>query len=168
MFEVGQHQLLVLLLVVNPQQHVPGDFVESRCSCRAEEFAHLFIHEGAVLVHFRHRGPGQHTALGARPARSNGFVVRVEKDAELGMEREITGQVGGEKESLEEPGGVCQVPFQGAGVRHGLNDVVFRFQRLAQGFGPRANALIVGVQSRELCFGAIAAHAIHASIPWHC
>jgi hypothetical protein len=53
-------------------------------------------------------------------------------------------------ESVEKPARVRQVPFGRAGVRHRLDDVVFRFQRLAELFRKRAHLAVAVYPNRSL------------------
>ena len=52
-------------------------------------------------------------------------VVAVEEPAEVGVEGLVVGDELGEDEGLEEPAGVGEVPFDGAGFGAGLDHEVF-------------------------------------------
>ena len=60
-----------------------------------------------------------------------------------------------QNECLKEPAGVSQVPFCGAGFRHGLNDVIFRFQCFAQLPGETSNATIPLLQLGFGCWDGL-------------
>ncbi len=57
---------------------------------------------------------------------SQGVVVTVEEPEEVRMEGPVGGDELAEDESLEEPAGMGQVPFDWAGLRTGLHHEVFR------------------------------------------
>src|SRR5438067_112720 len=58
------------------------------------------------------------------------FVIRIEKLLEAGVEGFVIGNVRAKNESFEKPGGVRQMPFCGATVRHRLEHLIFGRKRL--------------------------------------
>src|SRR5271155_3208850 len=58
------------------------------------------------------------------------------------MRRSISRGGHGQNKGFEKPARVSQMPFRGAHVRHGLNDVIFRHQRLAQPVGKLAHLMV--------------------------
>ena len=102
----------------------------------------MLVHVGTVAEHFHGRRAGQQPPLRPRPARPHALVVRVEKELKLGMERPITRQVRHQQERFKEPRRVGQMPLHRTRIRHGLDDVILRHQRLAKGFRAAADGLI--------------------------
>src|ERR1700756_4957291 len=67
------------------------------------------------------------------------------------MRRSIARIGHGQNKGFKKPTRVCQMPLRRAHIRHGLNDVIFRHQRLAEPVGkpshlmvPPDNGLLVG------------------------
>ena len=75
----------------------------------------------------------EHAALGPWMAISDGFVIGVELIVPDRIAARIVLQVFLQQESVEEPGGVRQMPFRRAGVGHALQDKILRLQRSDQG-----------------------------------
>ena len=140
--EVGEDQLLVLLFVMEAQQDRRRDFPQGLSTRRPEELGHVLVHVGTVAEHFHDRRAGQQPPLRPRPARPHALVVRVEKGPKLGMEGPITRQVRRQQERFKEPRRVGQMPLHRARIRHGLDDIILRRQRLAQGFRAAADGSI--------------------------
>ena len=76
----------------------------------------------------------EHAALGPWMAISDGFVIGVELIVPDRITARIVLQVFLQQKSIEEPGGVRQVPFRGAGVGHALKHKILRLQRSDQRF----------------------------------
>ena len=74
----------------------------------------------------------QQPALDTGVARAQGLVVGVEEVVEVRLKHLVPRHMGLQHQCLEKPGGVDQVPLGWAGVRHGLDALVFRRQRLRQ------------------------------------
>jgi len=140
--DVGNQQLLVLLFVVQAQRdqgQQPG------VVCVAGQQAlHALVHIGAVGQHLGQRGAREQAALRARVLGAHAVVVRIEQHAKRRVERCKRQFVRLQHKGLEEPGGVRQVPFGGAGVGHGLGAGVFRRQRGRQRHRALAHGGIVG------------------------
>ena len=66
---------------------------------------------------------------------SDGVVIGVELIAPAGVAGLMTGKVRLQQEGFEEPGGVGQVPFGWAGIRHALQAEILRFEGLDQRLG---------------------------------
>ena len=107
----------------------------------------MLVHVGAVAEHFHDRRAGQQPPLRPRPARPHALVIRVEKGPKLGMEGPITWQVRRQHERFEEPRRMGQMPLHRARIRHGLDDIIFRRQRLAQGFRAAADGSIASARA---------------------
>jgi hypothetical protein len=121
--QIGKHQLLVLLLVVETQLHD----VERR-SARAprivHEAGHATIHVVPILEHFPERGAREQSALGPGVPVADGMVVRVEQHAKLRMEVTVIADAPFQHEGFEEPGGVSEMPFDRARIRHRLQRAI--------------------------------------------
>ena len=115
--QVGQDQLLVLLLVVQAQLDQRADVVGHAA---AQQVGHRVVDVRAVRQHLGQRRPRQQAAARPLMARADGVVVRVEQEAEALVEAAVAAAVRGQDELLEEPGGVREVPLAGAGELRGL------------------------------------------------
>src|SRR5271169_3448456 len=74
--------------------------------------------------------------------RTSRLVIRIEEIRIGGMRRSIAPTGQGHNKGFEKPTRVCQMPLRGAHIRHGLNDVIFRHQRLAEPFGKLSHLMI--------------------------
>ncbi len=86
---VGEQQFLVLLLVVQPQLDEVGHVFFPL----GEQPGHRLVHVAAIGADLLRAGPGDQAARRARLPRADGFVVAVEQEAELGIERRVARQV---------------------------------------------------------------------------
>src|SRR5690348_2330604 len=96
----------------------------------SEEFFHRIIHMGSIEAN-PIKGWTRECAAN-RPMRvaAELLVIRVEEEAELGIESGVIGHVGPENERLEEPRGMREVPLCRTRLRHGLHHLIFRRERL--------------------------------------
>ena len=78
-------------------------------------------------------------SLAARVLAAHALVVGVEQHAKRRVEGRELRLEAFQDEGLEEPGGVRQVPFDGAGLQHGLRAAVFGRQRRGQALGGGAH-----------------------------
>src|SRR2546425_11388485 len=69
-------------------------------------------------------------------------VIGIEEIRIGGMRRSIDRIDHGQNKGFEKPTRVCQVPLRGAHIRHGLNDVIFRHQRLAEPVGKLSHLMV--------------------------
>ena len=83
----------------------------------------------AIGGDFLGAGTGQMAALVAGVARSGADVIGIEQEGVVGMKRLVARAMFAEQELLEEPGGMGAMPFGRAGVRHRLDQLVFRRKR---------------------------------------
>src|SRR5438067_1131995 len=128
MLDVRENQLLVLLLMIQP--HFDQG---NRTLIRNFEMAqHCLIDVSAISMDFIQRWPRHQSTRAAIRMRSELLVVGIEKLLLSGIEWFVTVKVRAEDEGLKKPGGVCQVPLRGAGVRHGLEHQVFCRKKLGQ------------------------------------
>ena len=70
------------------------------------------------------------------------LVIRIEKIGEAVVEWPVMLDVRGQEESFKEPGCMRQVPFYGAGLRHGLNQVVVDGQQSRESFAGAAHYVV--------------------------
>ena len=131
--EIGEHQFLVLLLMVQAQFDAPPDFVV----IAVQQARHRGVHVRPVVVNLAYRGPRQETAPGPRIRVADAVVVGVEQRLVTVVDAFVARFERPEQKGLEEPGGVRQVPLGRAGIVHGLHAVVLDGQRLAQRLGLR-------------------------------
>ncbi len=130
MFDVGQEQLLMLLLVVQPQCH---RLREGCCELGPrQQRLHVLIDMSAVSQYCGYGRTGQKPAAGALVHRADEVVVRIEQIAEALVVAAIIAARTPQHELLEEPAGVRQMPLRRTRVRHGLHDVILILQGLAE------------------------------------
>ncbi len=70
------------------------------------------------------------------------LVIGVEEKGEAAVEGAVVPQVRRKDESLEEPGGVRHVPFDRAGVGHGLHHVIVGLELGGEALGGAAHGLV--------------------------
>ena len=129
--DVHEQELLVLLLMVEPEGDQLGDAGDSRSR---QQSVHGLVHELAVAGDLVDARTGEETALGPRMPIPDRLVVRVE-DVGVGIVvRVVAGGVLPEDERLEEPGHVGPMPLGRAHVGHRLHRLVLG----AQDGGPAA------------------------------
>ncbi len=115
--QVGEDQLLVLLLVVQPQFDQRAGGVGDAA---AQEVAHRVIDVRPVGEHLAQRRARQQATARPLVARADRVVVRVEQETEALVEAPVAVAVRREHELLEEPGGVREVPLAGTRELGGL------------------------------------------------
>lgn len=140
--QVGRDQFLVLLFVMRSQKDEAGYLDRELFVDFAEESGHPGVNMGAVGVDFGDGWAAQQAPARAEYAVADGVVVGVEEKAEPVVEDPIAGGVRSEDESLEEPGGMGEVPFHGAGIGHGLQEIVLGSEGGCQVFGSFADRLV--------------------------
>src|SRR5580704_18399927 len=69
-------------------------------------------------------------------------VIGIEEIRIGGMRRSIARRGQGQNKGFEKPTRVCQMPLRGANIRHGLNDVIFRHQMLAEPVGKLSHLMV--------------------------
>ena len=130
MLDIGEHQFLVLLFVMQPEFDYRR---HGRILVALQEFVHLRIDVLAIRVDFGQTRPRNHAALGARMLVAHGVVVGIEQDLEMRIERTVSGEVRGQHKGLEKPAGVRQMPLGRAGIGHRLQRAVLRRQGFGEG-----------------------------------
>jgi hypothetical protein len=159
MLDVGEDELLVLLLVVEAQLDAGESF--GTAVRLVEEPVHALVDrvaEGADLVQ---GGARQGAAAGARLPRPHRLVVGVEEVRVTLVHHAVAGHVPRQHEGLEEPRRVGQVPLRRARVRHGLDELVFRGEGSGQAGGGGAHVgvtLAEPVRARRRDIGRMGRH----------
>ena len=133
--DVGEHQFLMLLLVVQPDLDQWRQSAELVFASLAEEFDDRGIDMAAIGADLVGAGPGDVAAMIAGMAGAGADVIGIEQEGEVGVEGPVAGGVLAEQELLPEPGGMRPVPFRGARVRHGLDLLVLGRQRCGPALG---------------------------------
>ena len=137
--DVGEHQLLMLLLVMQPDLDNRNDFFQRRLVCAVQKLADRGIDMSAIGGHLLDTRTGNQSALRPRMPGACRNIIGVEQEAEALVEFAVVRGVRLQQEGLEEPGGVGAMPFRGARVRHRLHDLVFRRQMRGAALGLRAH-----------------------------
>ncbi len=139
--DVGGDELLVLLLVLEAEGDAAGGFVFEWV---LEEAVHGGVDVGAVGEDGVERRAGEGGAELLLGHVAEGVVVAVEEPVEVGVEGLVGGDELAEDEGLEEPAGVGEVPFDGAGLGTGLDHHVFGGEGATEIRGGVADGLVAG------------------------
>ena len=143
--DIGQHQFLVLLLVLQTQFEQIGQLrARSRTGIGLQQTDHARIDILPVGAHLKHAGPGQQAALGARMARADAVVIRIEQHPKSAMKGDELRLQRFQHEGFKKPGRVRQMPFQRTGVRHRLRAAILVGQRGHQQQRVLAHAFVAG------------------------
>src|SRR5690348_10536435 len=81
-------------------------------------------------------------------------IVGIEKIRIAGVGRSILGSGHGQNKGLEKPARMRQMPLGRAHIRHCLNDIIFRHQRLAEPLGKPSHLMIT--RDERLLVGSLA------------
>ena len=128
--DVVAEQLLVLLLVMDSQLDALGCFCGHAALLEAHD---AILHVLAISEDLLDAGPGKGGAKLFLRLIGDVVVITVEEPEEVRMEWLVAGEVFAEDKSFEEPGGVGQMPFGGAGLGTALHHHVFRRKWSAEG-----------------------------------
>ena len=128
-FDVSEQQLLVLLLVMQPQCHDRLDRLGYSCLHAAQ---HPRVDAFAVVEQLLHRRARQQAAARTGVHGADAVVVGVEEVAKVRVVKFVVLRSALQHELFEEPGGVRQVPFGRTRIRHGLHHIVLGGQGRAQ------------------------------------
>ncbi len=129
MFDIGQQQFLVLLLVPAAQHH------QRRQIVLGQQRLHRRVHMRAVSEDLVERRARDHPAIEAIDPLPLGFVIGIEQERPIGVIRLVSVAVLAQEKRLEEPGRVRQMPFRRRGVFHRLQRRVGIAQRGGQRLG---------------------------------
>ncbi len=138
---VHQDQFLMLLLMRQAEIDQGGD-VGPLGQGPLQQGGHGGVHMAAIGPHLAERRAGDQAAGRPRAAGADSLVIGVEQEAEALVEHPVIGIEGLQQEGFEEPGGVGLMPFDRAGVRHGLDHLILGRQRRGQGQGARAHGVV--------------------------
>ena len=132
--DVGQQQLLVLLLVIDAELDQHGERIGPLIDeALREQPRQRLVDVGAIGAHLRRRRPRQQPAPAARLPLAFALVVGVEAVFEVGRELAVVGQVRLQDEALVEPRRMREMPLGGARIVHRLNRLVLVAQRCGEG-----------------------------------
>ena len=122
---VGEEQLLVLLLVVDAELDQLQRFRRQGRKGSAQRLIHMF----AIGADFVEGGPAQHAPSRPGVARALGLIITVEQEGVALVERRVAEHVVAEHEGLEEPRRVREVPLGRRGIGERLDSGVGVGQR---------------------------------------
>ncbi len=126
MLDIGQQQLLVLLLVVQAERRELADL--RIAASHLQQLEHRPVDMMSIVEDLEQGRPGQQAALRPRVHVTGRVVIGVEEKVVLLIEAPVSGKMRLQHEALEEPGDMRQVPLRRAHIRHGLHDAVFRLE----------------------------------------
>ena len=130
--DIGDQQLLMLLLVVQSQLHQLRELGKAPPVQIFNYPQQPFVDAGAVAIDLLHRRPRQRPSNVPGNPLSEALVVGVEDEVIPRMISPIVLCKTFQDHALEEPGGVTQMPLGRADVRHGLNHVVLGAEGLTE------------------------------------
>ncbi len=139
MLDVGQQQLLVLLLVVQAERDQRRQGGVRVIVERVDQVRHPGVDMGAIGRDLVDAGTRQHAPRRPRVPRPDGLVVGIEQIAEARIEYAIVARVRLQEEGLEEPGRVRAMPLGRARVGHRLEGLVLARQRRGERLGGAAH-----------------------------
>jgi hypothetical protein len=122
--DVGQHQFLMLLFVVEADLQQRHQARQRRFVGLMEKFYHGGVDMLAVGGDFRSARAGEVAALGPGVAGAGADVIGIEQEGVIRVVGRIARTVLAEQKLLEEPGGMGAVPLRRTGVRHRLHQLV--------------------------------------------
>ena len=149
--DVGQHQFLMLLLVIEADFDQRHQLCERVLAGLVKEFHHRGVDMPAVGGDLVGAGTGQVAALVAGVPRAGADIIGIEQKRVIGVKRLVALAVLAEQELLEEPGGMGAVPFRRARVRHRLDQLILG--------GQGGGAALGLVSHREIGFHQILGEA---------
>ena len=135
MQNVGDEQLLMLLLVIEPDLEDAGDLGPHLGVGLLDQRPDCGIDMRAILGDLGGVRARDQAALGPRVARSGGDVVGIEQEGEAFVVDLVVRHVRLQQKGLEEPGRVRAMPFRRTRVRHRLDDLIFRRKRRGAALG---------------------------------
>ena len=128
MLDVGEHQLLVLLLVIESKLH---EEFELLVNLVLELLQYSCIDVSPIFDDFSYRRPRQETTSWPSVHLASRVVIRVEEVVVLLVKRFVVFRVRQEHETFEEPRHVREVPLGRAYVGHTLDHMILDSQVLA-------------------------------------
>ena len=126
MQNVGDEQLLVLLLVMQADFDDRKDPVTAPCIRRCDQPLDRLVDMDTIGRHFARIRPRNEAALRTRVPRTGGDIIGIEQEGEALVEHAIIRQMRHKQKLFEEPGRVRAMPFRRARIRHRLHDLILR------------------------------------------
>jgi hypothetical protein len=127
--DIGQHELLVLLLVIQPERHQLADLFTV---VLVQQLVYRFVHVRPVNEHLADGWPRQQAALRARVHLACCVVIGIEQVVILLVVDAVPGKMRLEHELLEEPRHVGKMPARGAHIRHRLYNEILDLEVRAE------------------------------------
>jgi len=144
-FDVGDEEFLMLLLVMDPQDHDRLDLAKQFLIRVRDEIVNIGIDRCAIFLCFFNRWPRYEAAEVAPMHRARGIVIRIEEISVFRMGVAITGDPPFQNERFKKPGRMRKMPFCRADFRHRLHDAILRREI----FGEPAAKVSDFVKTRE-------------------
>ena len=119
----GDDEFLVLLFVLQAKLQEVFDF--SRSGAIPQQGEDSVVDVRTIIQNLAQTGAGEQATLGAGEFLADAVVIGIEQHAIRGVERFETGFEPFQNEGFEKPAGMRQMPFNRAGIRHGLHLAVF-------------------------------------------
>ena len=137
--DIGEQELLVLLLVMEPDLENPQDLRKLAILGPGKQPLDRRIDVGAegrdvLAVRPREQPPSR-----PRMTRASRHIIGVEKIGEALIEDAIAGQMRHQQELLEKPGRMRAMPFGRARIGHRLHHLILRAERRRAALGFRAH-----------------------------
>ena len=129
----------MLLLVVQTQFNHGLESSPAIAAQIRDQLNHLLVHFLSILERLRHRRPRDQATTRTAVHRADGIVIGIEQISISGGQFPLFARGPLQNKRIKEPTGVRQVPFGRARIGHGLDDVVFGLQRLAERLGEGAD-----------------------------
>ena len=142
MFDVGQDQFLMLLLVLDADFYDGGQLFPIPAAGLLDKRTGAGVEVVAVVKNLLHGRTSDQAPLRSRIAFTDLHIVGIEQVGVLGLGRLVIWPGGGQHKSFEEPTGVGQMPLGGAGVRHALNYEILGGERFTNPDGTRPNVSV--------------------------
>ena len=124
MFDVGDEQLLMLLLVMNAENQDRFDFIQKLFVGLGNEIVDMFINGRTITMGFVNCRARDQSAQVAPMHVAGGVVVGIEEISVLRVLAAITADPLFENESLKKPRRMGEMPFCRAYVGHRLHDAI--------------------------------------------
>ena len=151
MQHIGQQQFLVLLFMLQADLQQGGQVGVNLGI--AQQHGHTFIDRRAIAQHLGQAGACDQAALRTRVLLAHALVAAVDEHAVGAVVRAKARLEALQHKGLEEPGHMGQMPFDGAGVGHGLHLAIGLGQRCRQCQRARAQLGITRGQRAGQTFG---------------
>ena len=125
MQDIGEHQLLMLLLVIESDFQNTEDFAKCGRACLADQPLNRRIDMRAILADLIGIRPRDHPALRPRVTRAGRDIIGIEQEGEALVVDLVAPHIRLQQEGLEEPRGVRAMPLDRTRIRHRLDDLIF-------------------------------------------